>query len=1549
MFTTHKNRRHVRGLRDTLRKQGVWVSTDENLTIAQALVNTLNEKEPSQWMDGDQRPVSPALPSRQAQLTTIQPRTDFGREIGNLAKMYQDENKYSGSSDSFKYKVVIFHECCARVSIPDEAKAKAFPTMLKDMALDYFYSTLFPNKNLGFHQMCEGMYEYFEGKQHTQDSLARWNALTLPSVISKNEDKPIEECFQILLKELRQLQRSLDPSMQVDPFIHNKLVTACETLPACFIVCFRPPPTVAELVGELKSAIITYNKSHPTKNETFFTDRRFHKFPDQKRTNYQTHGRNTKKCYVCGKEGCFSTKHSREDQEESKKQWRERWKERSAKRFDQYLTEYEGLDEKEDSGLDEAMKGLTFDDSDGDHASFITTFGNIDNPKELTQTLANNSFEHFLTGAIANTQDSPKEDFMTPSVTVQSYCMKNSQDSFLVNLQTSSVTVQRYCATDRYNPSRFHGIVIDTGASRFSTAGKGQYEAYKATFLTKEDIDYSKAGIAQVKFGIGSTPSIGSITIRTPVGTIEFHVVEADTPFLLCLDDMNKLGVYYNNVKNELVAQTKTIPVILRFGHPFLLWEEGLQSFLQDSTSYSTSYLTETELRQLHRRFGHPSAARLLQLLKRSGHDDETSNNSITKLTKFCAHCQKHGKSPGRFKFTLREDVQFNYSIIVDVMYIEGDPVLHIVDEGTRFQAARWLANISAKHTWETLRLCWIDTYIGPPDFIVHDAGKNFISKEFRQYASTMAVTTKAVPVEAHWSIGTVERYHKVIRRAYAIISKELNVETKFEKELALQIAVKAVNDTAGPNGLVPTLLVFGAFPRMTINSAPTPTTAQRAIAIEKALKEVRKCHAESQVQSALNQRNGPSVTSVHDLPLNSDVLVWREGNNSSGSWTGPFKLLSIENETCKVQLPNGVIDFRTTTVKPFYEDPEDPLDSSRAGLGNTLDDGIDKPDENQPLAISPAEPVKRKRGRPRKVRPDVSVMLQDEDLVPYTNSRQKEINGLLEKGCFEIVAREDIPSGIRIFNSRFVDSIKNEGTEQAFEKSRLVVQAYNDQEKNLVLTQSPTIQRMSQRIILALTPMLQYYKKAELYLRDISQAYVQSTTLLNREFFVRPPAELKLQEGSVLNIVKPLYGVPEAGNHWFKTYHNHHTEKLDMLQSTYDPCLLTSKNGVGIIGLQTDDTLILADEDFAIAEEIQLNKAGFQAKERQQLEADTPVKFNGGTVTYEPFSKGVTQDTLKSNSKALSVTDKRYCGSKIQNTGDVVQCDFKDTSVTIERYGRSISLTQDKLCKNLDTVQMTVTNLTSSRGTVRKSVNKKDQYVAQRARGAYIASVCQPEAAFDLSFAAQVIDPKDEDCKRLNKRLQWQIDNHSRGLKFVRLDIDTLRLIVFTDASFANNADASSQIGFVIVLADEQNNANIIHWSSIKCKRVTRSVLASELYATAHGFDTGIVIKTTLEKIINKPIPLILCTDSKSLYDCLVKLGSTQEKRLMIDLMCLRQSYERRQITEVKWISGDTNPADAMTKGKKPCQALTDLIDTNKVNLSITGWVEREGNGSEE
>ncbi len=109
------------------------------------------------------------------------------------------------------------------------------------------------------------------------------------------------------------------------------------------------------------------------------------------------------------------------------------------------------------------------------------------------------------------------------------------------------------------------------------------------------------------------------------------------------------------------------------------------------------------------------------------------------------------------------------------------------------------------------------------------------------------------------------------------------------------------------------------------------------------------------------------------------------------------------------------------------------------------------------------------------------------------------------------------------------------------------------------------------------------------------------------------------------------------------------------------------------------------------------------------------------------------------------------------------------------------------------------------------------------------------------------------------------------------------------------------------------------------------------------NDFDVDSIIKSTIERILklNNSLSLIFCTNSKFLYDCLVKLDIISEKRLMIDLMCLRQSYERRQIAEIRWIDDTTNSTNAMIKSKS-CSALIKLIDTNIIDVKTIEWVDR-------
>ncbi|KAM4057697.1 polyprotein [Hirsutella rhossiliensis] len=263
--------------------------------------------------------------------------------------------------------------------------------------------------------------------------------------------------------------------------------------------------------------------------------------------------------------------------------------------------------------------------------------------------------------------------------------------------------------------------------------------------------------------------------------------------------------------------------------------------------------------------------------------------------------------------------------------------------------------------------------------------------------------------------------------------------------------------------------------------------------------------------------------------------------------------------------------------------------------------------------------------------------------------------------------------------------------------------------------------------------------------IRDITMAYTQSQTKLARVILAALPQELKRRypEGTILRIVKPLYGIAEAGAHWFNTYHDHHCRKLNMETSSFDPCLLITANNIadkdlfGIAALQTDDTFIVGTDAFLKIEEKELC---FKAKPKEILQEGSICDFNGSRLT-------------------------------IQNG-----------CVIVRQKGQA---------QNLEEI-----NLQAS--------SRHQDYAAQRARGAYIASICQPEATYDCSVAAQAQEPVNTDFKALNKRIEWQINNPDRGLCYIPIDLESAKIFVFTDGSFANNKDLSSQIGFVIIIANE-------------------------------------------------------------------------------------------------------------------------------------------------
>ncbi len=177
------------------------------------------------------------------------------------------------------------------------------------------------------------------------------------------------------------------------------------------------------------------------------------------------------------------------------------------------------------------------------------------------------------------------------------------------------------------------------------------------------------------------------------------------------------------------------------------------------------------------------------------------------------------------------------------------------------------------------------------------------------------------------------------------------------------------------------------------------------------------------------------------------------------------------------------------------------------------------------------------------------------------------------------------------------------------------------------------------------------------------------------------------------------------------------------MSQSIYDLCLLHTdmkidtssdlqtdlkddhlRTDMSIVDMQTNDILILVDPNFAAAKEKAIIDAKIMTKSRDSLESNSSLKFN---------------DTI------------------------------------IERQENDIYLRQIFQSDHLQLIKDVDIATISSKDKIRLALISKKQYVAQRARDAYVASICQFETSFDLSLVAQSIEISSENITTLNKRLQ--------------------------------------------------------------------------------------------------------------------------------------------------------------------------------------------------
>jgi hypothetical protein len=178
---------------------------------------------------------------------------------------------------------------------------------------------------------------------------------------------------------------------------------------------------------------------------------------------------------------------------------------------------------------------------------FLTSFGELKlrNTESLTSSLADKAFQHRLIS-------------------------KNIINSFVnESFNYTSIT------DSRYDDTEFKDILVNCDAADRSTENMSQFKALQR--ISNDNVVLNKKTIeSSIKFEIGNILTLRFVELDTSLEVITFHIVGMNISFLLCLNDFDRLGIYFNNLINQIVQHEHTSMekhhlVIRRYEHAFLL------------------------------------------------------------------------------------------------------------------------------------------------------------------------------------------------------------------------------------------------------------------------------------------------------------------------------------------------------------------------------------------------------------------------------------------------------------------------------------------------------------------------------------------------------------------------------------------------------------------------------------------------------------------------------------------------------------------------------------------------------------------------------------------------------------------------------------------------------------------------------------------------------------------------------------------------------------------------------------------------------------------
>ena len=377
----------------------------------------------------------------------------------------------------------------------------------------------------------------------------------------------------------------------------------------------------------------------------------------------------------------------------------------------------------------------------------------------------------------------------------------------------------------------------------------------------------------------------------------------------------------------------------------------------------------------------------------------------------------------------------------------------------------------------------------------------------------------------------------------------------------------------------------------------------------------------------------------------------------------------------------------------------------------------------------------------------------------------------------------------------------------------------------------------------------------------DIKCAFLQGLPL-ERELYLVPPKDIACS--TVWKLKKCPYGLADAGRNWYLKLTSilvHLNGKQSILDQAVFSWYDSGGNCIGLMAIHVDDIIY------------------------------------GGNISF--------QNTIQSLREKLEIGQEESNGMKY--IGLNIKQDHNSTCISNNPYTSSL-----KEIKNLGSDKDR--ELTTEEKSQLRQISSQLNWITTQSR---------PDLSYDNCVVANSIKSAQvKDAIKTNKTIRKAKQNEVSIILSANFDLETCKIIGYSDSSFGNLPDGGSQGAFILFLVDNHGLASLLSWQSRRIRRIANSSLSAECIAAVECMEMCIYIQKLICDLLyrnTRNIPIHILTDNKSLVDAAHSTGPTTNKRLRIEMGIemgmVRDMIRQREIEELRWIPDKANLANPLTK----------------------------------